>query len=141
MSNRLKDAAERRRLTARLGRTELPIISCDDCGACCFEQGSPPGYLCLLMQPSEQVDWPDAEDLPRLKTLPEDARAALLDYAADLGDGTVIGEGPCCWLDQKTNRCRWYDWRPQICRDLDVGSEGCRCWRDEYNVDVARLTT
>ena len=60
-------------------------------------------------------------------------------YHRQLLADEVSGDAPCCWLDRDTNRCRWYEFRPQICRDLDCGSEGCRSWRDEYNIDVARL--
>jgi Fe-S-cluster containining protein len=109
-------------------------MNCDNCGVCCFEQGSPPGYL-LLLDGRDHPDWPDQEDIERVKHLPPQARAHILRYKHKLRHGKVSGDGPCCWLNQQTNRCRFYDHRPQICRNLDVGSEGCRSWRDEYNVD------
>ena len=114
----------------------LPVLSCDDCGACCFEQGSPPGYLGLMNGVLSRDEWPDEDDIPRLDSMPDEARAVLLAYGADLRSGKADGDGACVWLDQTTMRCRWYEHRPQICRDLDRGSEGCRSWRDEYNIDV-----
>ena len=119
----------------------LPIIqNCDGCGACCFEQGSPPGYLWLLqLDAAARSSWPDEEDAARIDEIPADALAVIQDYARKLGSGEVSGEGACCWLDQQTLRCRWYDHRPQICRDFEVGSEACRTWRNEYNVDLEAL--
>ncbi len=112
----------------------LPIINCDDCGACCFEQGSPPFMPAYLSDPIE-----DAEDIIRQREMPAAAADAIATYHRQLLADEVSGDAPCCWLDRDTNRCRWYEFRPQICRDLDCGSEGCRSWRDEYNIDVARL--
>ena len=112
-------------------------MNCDNCGACCFEQGSPPGYT-LLMDGREHPDWPDQVDLIRVATLPRAARKRLNQYLCDLRRGRVTGDGPCCWLNQQTMRCRYYEHRPQICRDLDVGSEGCLSWRDEYNIECRR---
>lgn len=106
-------------------------MNCNNCGACCFEQGSPPGYAVVVLNPQDWPEW--TGDHARVAALPDDARAELLTGITDDPDG------PCCWLDLTTNRCRWYEHRPQICRDLDVGSEGCRVWRDEYNIDVEAL--
>jgi Fe-S-cluster containining protein len=74
----------------------------------------------------------------RVNNLPHSARLVLDRYVSDMWRRTS-DDYPCCWLDLETKRCRWYEWRPQICRDLDPGSEGCRVWRDEYNVDVEAL--
>lgn len=118
----------------------IPILNCKDCGACCFEQGSPPGYGYLLAANEHgREQWPDQTDLERIRNLPADALQAIKDYWRAMQADELDGDGPCCWLDQTTMRCRWYDHRPQICRDLDVGSEGCRVWRDEYNIDVEAL--
>lgn len=110
---------------------DLPITNCNNCGACCFEQGSPPGYSTVILNPENWPQW--TGDHARVAALPDDARASLLD---GMGEDP---NGPCCWLDQATMRCRWYEHRPQICRDVDRGSEGCRVWRDEYNIDVESL--
>jgi Fe-S-cluster containining protein len=109
----------------------ITAAECENCGACCFEQGSPPAYGCLV-DADEQARkaWPDQADNERVETLPADAINVLLDYWEKLKRGEVDGDGPCCWLDQETNRCRFYEFRPQICRDLDVCSEGCRIWRE-----------
>jgi len=116
---------------------------CRDCGACCFEQGSPPGYVVFLAEPAPPwVNEIPADDPDRLRVAacPEEAREVIRLYHAGLMAGAVDGDGPCCWLDLQTNRCRWYEWRPEICRELEPGSEGCLSWRWEYNVDVETLT-
>jgi uncharacterized protein len=119
----------------------MPILNCDNCGACCFEQGSPPGYLMFLDPvPPWAAEIPaDDEDRLRFARLPAEAKAVLQLYAEAILAGIADGDGPCVWLDEETNRCRWYAHRPQICRDFEPGSEGCRCWRDEFNVDVEAL--
>lgn len=111
-------------------------MNCYNCGACCMEQCSPPGYLLLLQQPDKAYQWPDRDDLDRVGNLPAQALRAISDYLLREDFGTDM---PCCWLDPATKRCRWYEYRPSICRDLDVGSEGCRSWRHEFNVDVEAL--
>lgn len=115
--------------------TLLPTLDCNDCGACCFEQCSPPGYVAVVT--GNEHLWPDEEDVERAKTLPPEALRLLLEAVA----AASSDDSPCCWLDLVTNRCRFYEHRPNICRDFEPGSEGCRSWRDEYKVDVERIFT
>jgi Fe-S-cluster containining protein len=112
----------------------LPVIeSCDGCGACCFEQASPPGYLYILVNPGDYSGSEFAEDAERLKHLPTEARLALDKYRDDLLAGRSRGDGACIWLDPITRKCRHYEHRPSICRDeLVRGDQGCRYWRKEY---------
>lgn len=104
----------------------LPILDCDDCGACCFEQGSPP-VTCEA-------------DMERILAAPPEAARAILLHLAGLDRGEDA-DGVCCWLDQQTLRCRWYEHRPEICRDFVPGSEGCRAFRADYNIDVQRINS
>ena len=113
----------------------LPVIeSCDGCGACCFEQGSPPGYLLILCQPETiEPDGPFADDLQRFKDLPANAIRDLLEYRERLLRGEVSGDGICIWFNVETRRCSHYEHRPSICREEVVpGDEGCLTWREEY---------
>lgn len=113
---------------------QLPIISdCGSCGACCLEQGSPPGYLWLLQLDNHSA-WPDQEDVERVKSLPVEAMRYLRTYENALLNGAVNGDGPCCWYDPKTRGCRFYEHRPQICRDFEVGCGDCLNWREKYRV-------
>ena len=87
-----------------------PPIPGEDCGACCREMSSPP---------SDQ-----AAELPKL---PAEVGA---DYESGMrnrhADGWPDGV-PCFWLAD--GRCKYYDHRPEICRDFKVGGEGCLKWR------------
>ncbi|MEY2725765.1 MAG: hypothetical protein RLZZ458_1632 [Planctomycetota bacterium] len=38
---------------------------------------------------------------------------------------------PCVWLNLATLRCQHYDYRPQACRDFEIGSVLCRLSRDD----------
>ena len=109
---------------------ELPVIkSCEGCGACCMEQSSPPGYAVLQ---SLGGSWPEAEDWERFKRLPTKARVILKKYIDRVMSNSPPGdEQPCCWLDLETKQCRFYEHRPQICRDFEMGSEACRAWRED----------
>lgn len=40
----------------------------------------------------------------------------------------------CVWLDPATLRCRHYEFRPQACRDFEVGSLLCRLSRDDEGI-------
>ena len=85
-------------------------ITCDDCGACCAEVCSPPF-----------VD--ETHRLPR---------PVYDDYLLGIGHRETHGFGdiPCFWLTAD-RKCRHYDHRPDVCREFEVGSEGCLAWRDE----------
>lgn len=122
---------------------QLPIINCDDCGACCATMCSPPGYVAIIAatERGQQDEWPVALDVIRVGLLPPEADKLLRDYIErGRRDGFPKDDQPCIWLDLETKRCRFYEDRPQICRDFEVGSEGCRSWRDEFNIDVERIT-
>ena len=114
--------------------TELPVIQdCNNCGACCLEQESPPGYVWLLVHGGDRSD---ADDLARLASLPEKLRRELLDYIDDTRAGKPHPRGGVClWFDKQSRRCKHYDLRPSICRDvLQPGDEACLEWRAAYGV-------
>lgn len=113
-------------------QVDLPIIeSCDDCGACCLEMNSPPGYVVFY---AERPCWPkDTGDHERFARLPAEAKRLLDEYVQWLRLATKVHEdAPCIWLDLDSRRCRFYEHRPSICRDLELGGEGCRGWREQY---------
>lgn len=117
----------------------LPIVSnCDNCGACCREQGSPPMYLWYLRKIEEGMndsdpDWSDDHD--RVTSLPPEAMRELLEYRERLLSNPPSDDGVCIWFDESTLRCRHYEHRPDICRDgLNPGDEGCIAWRRAYGV-------
>ena len=73
----------------------------------------------------------DRADRSRVESLPPEAVTELRDFLARDGDP----HGPCIWLDMSTRSCRYYNYRPSICRDFELGSEGCRRWRDECRIN------
>ena len=102
-------------------RNHLPVITeCfEGCGACCNQQSSPPGYVAVVAGA-----WRDQDDIERVRNLPEQARVELDAYMqTEMKDGQ-----PCIWLDLDTRRCRFYEHRPSICRDFEVGSDACLQW-------------
>ncbi len=115
---------------------QLPIIeTCDECGACCMEQESPPGYAMLLNSPDmmENAELFE-EDVARLRSLPDEAIAELRSYIQQLLDGVKRPDRACIWLDRSTMRCRYHEYRPMICRDFEVGSDDCIGWRKAYGI-------
>ena len=114
----------------------LPIIdSCDGCGACCMTQESPPGYAMLLANP-QMMDNPGpfAEDVERLRLLPQAAINELRAYLDDVLKKVHRPDEVCIWLNRETKQCRYYDLRPGVCRWLELGSDACREWRDVFGV-------
>lgn len=110
-------------------------MNCDNCGACCLSQTSPPGYT-----GEELVLFATPEDEELFYAAPQEARDAIWTWQ-DRIDAIPNGEPlpadePCCWLDLETMRCRWYEWRPSVCREFDVGGKSCLAWRDRYSIDV-----
>jgi len=114
---------------------QLPVIdSCADCGACCMEQQSPPGYVMLLS--SEQMMNADvfSDDAERIQNLPEVAIAEIKNYMEQLLAGNEREDEACIWLDVETMRCRYHEFRPSICRDFKIGSDDCHSWRQKYGI-------
>jgi uncharacterized protein len=116
----------------------LPIVeTCDGCGACCREQGSPPGYLQMVfpsIRAVAQSAYLEREDYARFTTLPSDALASLQEYARALQAGEIPGGGACIWFDSETRGCKHYEHRPDICRGFDVGSPACIRWRERHGI-------
>ena len=107
------------------------LVSCQHCGACCVTQSSPPGYVILMLR--GDGSWPVEADVTRFRNLPRDAMEVLDDYARELkGDYNVSDERTCCWLDLPSRRCRWYEHRPQICREMKRGGKSCLAWRRSH---------
>ncbi|MFO1095863.1 MAG: YkgJ family cysteine cluster protein [Planctomycetaceae bacterium] len=116
--------------------TDLPVIeSCTGCGACCLEQGAPPDYVALSLNPQFAGDASFAADAVRMADLPETARGLLSEYLRATAAGTTVRNGPCVWFDPATTSCRFYDWRPSTCRVFEINSPGCRIYRRRHGVD------
>ena len=110
--------------------SQLPLIeSCDGCGVCCMDQGTPPGYGVIALNPGV---WPkEIGDHERFNCLPLEAKQLIAIYL-DTEDRDK--EAPCVWLDRDTMRCKFYEHRPHICRDFERGSDSCREYRLNENI-------
>jgi Fe-S-cluster containining protein len=112
-------------------------VLCSNCvGACCREQQSPPGYVLWIDpdKPPEYGDWVIDRPPP---DLPRDLLLELVEYARSRTKVRPFGSLPdpaCFWLTPE-GQCRGYQWRPPICRDFEVGEEGCLAWRKDYGVE------
>ena len=103
-------------------------ITCDGCCACCLTIGHPPFLLELDDGIPRPVDGADSmADLDRLHSAPPAAQAA---YLANYGTINV----PCSWLDVFERRCRFYEFRPDICREFEVGSKWCSQFRELHKI-------
>jgi len=102
---------------------------CIRCGACCEHQGSPPSYLLIDADNPEMLD---PRDVERYETAPQEAKDLLQEYVRKLRVKAIESDGPCVWLDPKTKLCRFYEHRPQVCRDFPAGGPGCQSWREQY---------
>lgn len=99
---------------------ELPILgptSCDGCGACCHGIGSP-----VVLYASR----PDYGETHPFR--PADLPAKLIDEINSHFSGLMRGQEPqgqCLWYDPANQKCRHYDFRPQICRDFELAGKSC----------------
>ena len=84
--------------------------TCDECGVCCM--GVNPIFT---------------ED--EFVTIPMHLRVMLNVYM----DSPRYSDGgnPCPWLDLCNGRCRHHEWRPDVCREFEVGGESCMRMRAE----------
>lgn len=104
----------------------LPMVeSCDGCGACCTGQAALPVHLAGHTAGAFLVvALPDALRLELLATVDRFNR-----------DGWPADDSACIWYDAATQRCRHYEYRPNVCRDLAVGSDGCHRWRRALGIE------
>jgi Fe-S-cluster containining protein len=113
----------------------LPVVdSCDGCGACCLEQGAPPDYVALRLNP-HFADAPSfADDAARLTKLPPQAQRLLDEYFENTVRGSLPRNRPCVWYDDALQNCRFYDLRPSTCRVFETGSMGCLLYRRRHGL-------
>ncbi|MCE9531847.1 MAG: YkgJ family cysteine cluster protein [Planctomycetes bacterium] len=125
--------------------TQLPLIaipSCEGCGACCTYVGVPPGFGKFYFDNPDELPgevWNSADGI-RWRDMPDELRATLIAQYEGMLDGTIVeipnDVTPCIWLNQTTRQCGHYDWRPQICRDFQMGSGACRAMRQGEGIDA-----
>lgn len=114
---------------------ELPVVSCEDCGACCTHIRTPPFVFCFVDGRPIPMDGDDEfEDGKTFLSAPTEAHHAFVDGLKD----NRPEESPCSWWDQDTKRCRWYGHRPAICREYEVGGESCFGARSGERIIISR---
>src|SRR5436190_2135207 len=102
---------------------DLPMIpqavTCDGCSDCCQHVGSPPFLLDCIDGVIQRLD-ADASrtDYESLMAAPAEAQAAYVEHR-------LSSDGPCVGLDSISRRCRYYEFRPDICRNFEVGGRWC----------------
>ena len=102
--------------------------TCDGCTACCHVVGHPPFLLELRDGVPRPIEGADSHaDYQRLLAAPPKAQLAYL-----ANDGAI--NGPCKWLDESSSRCRYYEFRPDICRTFEVGGSLCSKLRDSHQL-------
>ena len=89
---------------------ELPVLSCEGCGACCYLQSLPP-YM------------PTELDVLAKHLVAEISAAMKRNH-----------KGPCIWLNAE-KRCGHYEERPEVCRQFELGGEECVTLRREFLKD------
>jgi Fe-S-cluster containining protein len=62
---------------------------------------------------------------PGCKPLPEWLEAELRADLEWVERTRRSDDEPCIWFDQETRRCKHYEYRPELCRDFEVGEEDC----------------
>ena len=95
----------------------LPPESCEGCGLCCEGIGSP--VLIYASRPG----LPDPHPF-RPALLPQ----PIVEEIDQSFSGLMRGQEPqdrCLWFDPVARACRHYEFRPQICRDYELGGRAC----------------
>ncbi len=101
----------------------LPTVTdCEGCGVCCLHMGYPAYIQATETQPAES-HW---------VSMPGELKSELLDYMSRYERPEGELDGPCHWFDQQARRCMHHEHRPRVCRDFQVGSQGCVDWRHHY---------
>jgi Fe-S-cluster containining protein len=113
---------------------QLPVLNCDDCGACCLHVGNPPGYGGHVDGKGNWV-WLTAslEDSERLQSMP-----AALQEELRRNKDRGLADQPCHWFDLATRQCVHYDQRPEACRMFEVGEDDCVSLRKHHGIENHR---
>jgi Fe-S-cluster containining protein len=117
---------------------DLAVLSCDGCGACCSEQGAPPDYVALRMNPHLADDPSFFDDAVRYRSLSGEPLRRLDQYFAERQAGLRPENGVCVWFDTANCNCRFYDLRPSTCRVFELDSPGCHIYRRRQKIAVRK---
>ena len=66
--------------------------------------------------------------------LPSHLVAEIESHLDTLEDADADFGSPCIWFDPVSLKCRHHEHRPQVCRDLEIGSEACLRSRRQFGI-------
>jgi len=90
--------------------------------------GHPPFLLELDNGVPRPIEGADSHaDYRRFLAAPAEAQIAFL-----TSHGAI--NSPCPWLDAAANRCRYYEFRPDICRTFEIGGKWCLQFRRLHQI-------
>ena len=75
------------------------------------------------------------EDVERIKSLPDEAMHYLRQHMEQVLAGNTPEDRTCIWLDRRSMKCKFHEYRPSICREFEIGSDDCRDWRREFEIN------
>ena len=102
----------------------LQPASCVACGLCCEGNGSPVTLY------ASRPEW-HSQHPYRPPGLPEELIREIDEHFGGLFRGQEPPER-CLWFDVEARRCRHYEWRPQVCRDYELGGFACLASRSAW---------
>jgi Fe-S-cluster containining protein len=118
-------------------KISLPTeADCKGCGACCRHVGHPMfkrygGRTLPAEEPWRKLPRRlKREVLNHYRRLVREFRAGLRPAVDDYGE-------PCTWL-QADGTCKHHEYRPEVCRDFEVGEEDCLRFRREQGIGSKR---
>src|SRR5579872_2072415 len=91
--------------------------NCEACGLCCEGNGSPVTIY------ASRSEWRDCHPF-RPRGLPQELVHEIDEHLGGLFRGQE-SQQRCLWFDADARRCRHYEWRPQVCRDYELGGIAC----------------
>lgn len=103
-----------------------PVANCDGCGACCMGQN---------LVPLSDISLARLEGIAPPRIVPTHLVAQLETIIR--GPLSGCGDEPCVWLNRGTGKCKHHKFRPDICRNFEVGSENCLRRRRMAGMDKA----
>jgi Fe-S-cluster containining protein len=88
--------------------------ACINCSACCQFCGEPPFSNIAECE----------------KLLPPSLCGELLGYYNNIVETRILTRGmknlPCMWLDVGSGICKYYEFRPEVCRNFVTGGIDCK---------------
>lgn len=113
--------------------------NCDNCGACCTHMATPPGHAAYFPPKGLRIPkWAQGVgDAKYIAAMPQkvwDETRRLFDEAWATNRSAL--EVPCFWYDEKTRRCKHWEYRPSVCRNFQIGEPACIAHRERVGITL-----